>query len=224
MTFIFLSFSTISKAPIDSKVAISVFISFQYSSLKGPVVASQQLGLSSFLATALALKIMNLVYYDLFRCPTASIVICGKITLPRNFTRQNFSYSWSLLFNCHIFQGYVPGIFQTLLVLLVIWQHPSFRHSISHQLHIMRTKIKIILFPIQLVELNLFEFIISNILPYVFGPLISLMGSTLSWCSRSLLSIISYWRIIQSFKSLCRNIWYSIRWRRVRFISLWFLR
>ena len=45
-----------------------------------------------------------------------------------------------------------------------------------------------------------------------------LIGSTFSWCTSSLLGVISYWRSTWRCSSLWRNVWYSSRWRRDRFI------
>ena len=53
MEFILSYHSTITQEPIDSKVVISVFIAFQYSLVKGPVVDLRQLGLSYLLNTTL---------------------------------------------------------------------------------------------------------------------------------------------------------------------------
>ena len=125
MKFILSSYSTISQAPIDSKVVISVFVAFQYSLAKGPVVASHQLGFSSLLAAALYFfKVMDVINYDLFHCPSASPVIFSKINELSNWTRKISSYSQALLFNCYVLQGHLTGILQTLIWLLVIKTHP----------------------------------------------------------------------------------------------------
>ena len=94
---------------------------------------------------------MNVINYELFHCPTVSTFICVKINVLRNFTRQNISYFWALIFNCYGFQGHVIGISQTLILLFVIKKHPIFRHSLIHLWNFLRTKNQIITFPIQLV-------------------------------------------------------------------------
>ena len=94
---------------------------------------------------------MNVINYEIFHCTTVSTAICGKSNALRNWTLQKIRYCRTLISNFYVLQGYVTGISNMLLVLILIQTHPIFRHLLRHLWHVLWTKIQNIQFLIQLV-------------------------------------------------------------------------